>query len=78
MPAHCHPYLIHNIFQNSDDDIRVNVTAGITVRELKEFELENKVSLRANVVLTEPTYGGVVSLGCHVSNVTYESMIIFA
>ena len=41
--------------------------SGVTVEELMEFELENKIALPCNVILTTPTYGGIVSLGCHVS-----------
>ena len=41
--------------------------SGVTVEELMEFELENDINLFCNVILTTPTYGGIVSLGCHVS-----------
>lgn len=37
------------------------------VKELMEFELENKINLMVNAVLREVTYGGLVATGSHVS-----------
>ena len=45
----------------------VTVMCGVTVGELREFEVKNKVHLPCNVILLEPMYGGVVGAGCHVS-----------
>ena len=44
----------------------MTVGAGVTVEELKEFELKHGVNIPANVILTDVVYGGVVSAGCHV------------
>ena len=49
----------------------VTVGAGVTVDELKEFELENNVNLPTNVIRSDVTYGGVVSPGCHVSTLRF-------
>ena len=41
--------------------------SGVTIEELMDFELKNKINLPCNVVSIAPTYGGIVAMGCHVS-----------
>ncbi|XP_061185513.1 uncharacterized protein LOC133193568 [Saccostrea echinata] len=43
----------------------VDVMAGVTTGELKDFQLKNKLHLPASVIIDAVTVVGIVSAGCH-------------
>ena len=59
--------------QNPDGSPKVNVMCGVTVEELMDFELKHGVNLPCNVILTTPTYGGIIAAGCHVRVLVTEA-----
>ena len=54
----------------------ITAASGATVQELMDFFLKNDICFQSNVILRDVTVAGIVSTGCHVSEI-HQAVVQF-
>ena len=55
--------------------LKVKMSPGATTGEMLDFSLNNNLCFESNAILLTVTYGGLLTTGCHVSDL-YSCFIV--